>query len=276
MTATVLILLSAIVHAIVNILTKRAEDKYAIRLLMGGFAATLVFPALFFVPLPQGDVIYFLIASGMIHAVYELLLVKAYENGAFSAVYPIARSTGPLFTALGAALFASEDIGWIKGAGILLVCAGVIAIGISHRHAKGAHLGFAYALATGLTIGVYTVVDASGVRAAEDPLTYIVWFWIAHGLSVLVTAPSLRGRAILREARREWRLGLLLGVLAIVSYCAALMAFRLGATAPLAALRETSVLFGTALAVIFLGETMTARRWFAAAIIVAGAVLAQI
>ena len=81
-----LILLSAVVHAIVNILTKRADDKYAMRLLIGVFSAILVAPALFFVPFPAGRALWFLAGTAFIHAFYELLLVKSYESAAFSAV----------------------------------------------------------------------------------------------------------------------------------------------------------------------------------------------
>ena len=101
MTALALILLSAAVHAVVNILTKRADDKYAMRLLIGVFSALFVTPALFFVPLPDGRALWFLAMTAVVHALYELLLVKSYESAAFSAVYPVARGTGPLFTALG-------------------------------------------------------------------------------------------------------------------------------------------------------------------------------
>ena len=275
MTATLLILVSAVFHAVVNVLTKRAADKYAMRAVMGIFSALFVLPAIFFVPPPDGDVVRFLIASGLVHAVYELLLIKSYENGAFSAVYPIARGTGPLFTALGASLFLDEQILGLQFAGIFLVCAGVIAIGISHHAVQGSYKGFAFALATGATIGVYTVIDATGVRTAENPATFIVWFWIAYVAVLCIVASILRGRGLYREAGRQWKLGALLGLFAVVSYCAALLAFRLGATAPLAALRETSVLFGTALAVVLLGEHMTPRRWIAAGAVVAGAILTR-
>jgi drug/metabolite transporter (DMT)-like permease len=271
--ALFLILLSAVVHAIVNILTKRANDKYAMRLLIGVFSALLVTPALFFVPLPRGPALWFLGGTALVHAVYELLLVKSYESAAFSAVYPVARGTGPLFTALGAIFLLREHPPPIELAGILLVCGGVIGIGISHRASEGAARGLAYALATGLSIGCYTLVDASGVRAVPQPLTYVLWFFVAHGFCVMVTAPGIRGRAVVIEARRQWKLGIVLGVLAITTYGSAMLAYRFGATAQLAALRETSVLFGTALAMQFLGERMTVRRWIAAGAIATGAIL---
>jgi drug/metabolite transporter (DMT)-like permease len=273
--ALFLILLSAVVHAVVNVLTKRADDKYAMRLLIGVCSAVLVAPALFFVPLPQGRAIWFLFGTAFVHAVYELLLVKSYESAAFSAVYPVARGTGPLFTALGAILLLHEHPPAIELLGIALVCGGVIAIGISHRASQGARTGLLYAVGTGLTIGCYTLIDASGVRSVEQPFTYVLWFFVAHGACVLVTAPGIRGRAVVIEARRQWKLGMVTAALSIVTYGSAMLAYRFGATAQLAALRETSVLFGTALAMSFLGEHMTMRRWIAAGAIAAGAILLQ-
>ncbi|MEI9889013.1 MAG: DMT family transporter [Rhizomicrobium sp.] len=274
-TAIVLILLSAAVHAVVNVLTKRADDKYAMRLLIGVFSAVLVTPALFFVPLPAGKAVWLLAGTAFVHALYELLLVKSYESAAFSAVYPVARGTGPLFTALGAILVLREPAPWLELIGIAMVCGGVISVGLSHRATDGALKGLGYALGTGLTIGCYTLIDASGVRAVDEPFSYVLWFFVAHGASVLLTAPGIRGRAVVIEARRQWKLGVGVAALSIVTYGSAMLAYRFGATAQLAALRETSVLFGTALAMTFLGEHMTLRRWLAAGVIATGAILLQ-
>ncbi len=270
-----LILLSAVVHAVVNVLTKQADDKYAMRLLIGVFSAMLVTPALFFLPLPSGVALWFLAGTAFVHAIYELLLVKSYESAAFSAVYPVARGTGPLFTALGAILLLHEHPPLVELFGILLVCGGVIAIGVSHRATEGAMNGLAFALGTGVTIGIYTLVDASGVRSVPVAFTYVLWFFVAHGFAVMTTAPAIRGHSVVKAARKQWKLGLLTAALSIVTYGSAMLAYRYGATAQLAALRETSVLFGTALAMSFLGEHMTARRWAAAIVIAAGAILLQ-
>ncbi|MGD0189713.1 MAG: DMT family transporter [Rhizomicrobium sp.] len=275
MTALSLILLSAAVHAVVNILTKRADDKYAMRLLIGVFSALIVGPALFFVPLPHGRAIWLLAATGLVHAVYELLLVKSYESADFSAVYPVARGTGPLFTTLGAIAILHEHPPPLQLAGIVLVCGGVTAIGLSHRASKGAAAGLGFALATGLTIGIYTLIDASGVHAVDNPLSYVLWFFVVHAICVLVTAPGIRGTRVIVEAHRRWRFGVLLGALSITTYGSAMLAYRYGATAQLAALRETSVLFGTALAMTILGEHLTLRRWLAAGVIAGGAILLQ-
>src|ERR1700744_6371323 len=219
-----LILLSAVVHAIVNILTKRADDKYAMRLLIGVFSAILVTPALFFVPLPHGTAIWFLFGTALVHALYELLLVKSYESAAFSAVYPVARGTGPLFTAIGAILLLHEHPPLIQLCGIAFICGGVIAIGISHRATEGALKGIGYALATGVTIGCYTLIDASGVRAVANPFSYVLWFFVAHGFCVLATAPGIRGRAVVIAAWRQKKFGVLIGALSITTYGSAMLA----------------------------------------------------
>ena len=272
--ALFLILVSAAVHAVVNVLTKRAEDKYAMRLLVGVFSAVLVAPSLFFVPLPWGGW-WFLAGTAFVHAFYELLLVRSYESAAFSATYPVARGTGPLFTALGAIILLREHPPAVQLLGILLVSSGVIAIGVSHRASEGALKGIGFALATGLTIGAYTLIDASGVRRVADPFSYVLWFFVMHGLSVITTAPGIRGAAVIRGAVRQWKLGFVTAALSIVTYGSAMLAYRFGATAQLAALRETSVLFGTVLAMSFLGEKMSVRRLLAALVIAGGAILLQ-
>lgn len=271
-----LILLSAVTHAIVNILTKRADDKYAMRLLIGVVSAIYVTPFLFFLPLPSGVAVWCLAGTAFVHALYEFWMVRSYETSAFSAVYPVARGSGPLFTAIGAILVLHEHPPLVQLAGVVMVCGGVIAIGWSHRASDGIHMGLAFALGTGVTIGCYTLIDATGVRSVPEIFTYILWFFLIHGVTVLVTATAIRGHSVLRAARREWRMGILLAIIGDISYGAALLAFRFGATAPIAALRETSVLFGTAMAMTFLGEKMTFRRWLAAGVIAAGAIVIQI
>jgi uncharacterized membrane protein len=81
------------------------------------------------------------------------------------------------------------------------------------------------------------------------------------------------GREFSVTAAGQWRPGLIAGALSIVTYGFALFAYRLGATPRLAALRETSILFGTAIAVIFLKERLTRLRLAGNITIAAGAMV---
>lgn len=273
MSALLLIMASAFIHAILNLLTKQAEDKFAVRLLIGTCSAALTLPALFVLPLPRGLAAILLLATAVVHAVYEYLLVRSYERAAFSVAYPVARGSGPLFAALGVMCVLNQPVGGFEILGIALVGGGVVGLGWSQRKTAGAWSGMAYALATGCTVGAYTLIDATGVRAVSDPFVYVAWFFVAYGVAVLGVALAARGRAVLVSARRQIGWAPLLGTLAAASYGAALLAYRMGGTARLAALRETSVLFGTGLAVLFLHERLGPRRWLAAAAIALGAMV---
>ena len=122
-------------------------------------------------------------------------------------------------------------------------------------------------------IASYTVVDAHGVRAAPSAPSYIAWLFVVHGTVIGTTFAAIRGRGLVTIVRDQWKPGVIAGLLSLFTYGFALAAYRLGSTAPLAALRETSILFATLIAVVWLKEQVTAHRVAAALAIAAGAVL---
>jgi drug/metabolite transporter (DMT)-like permease len=130
-------------------------------------------------------------------------------------------------------------------------------IGVSHKMRGSALL---WAVLTGICIAGYTVIDAQGVRAAPTAASYIVWTFLLLGGTLGAFFAFWRGKAFFRAVAGQWKPGLIAGSLSIITYGFALLAFRLGATPRLAALRETSILFGTAIAVIWLKERLDRRR----------------
>src|SRR5207253_9816357 len=140
--------------------------------------------------------------------------------------------------------------------------------------ALGRHLtrrALAWSALTGVTIALYTVIDAQGVRAAPSAESYIVWFFIGLGGGIGGLFAIWRGPTFLLSAKAQWKPGLIAGALSIVTYGLALWAFRLGGTPRLAALRETSILFGVGIAIVFLKERATAGRLIGVAAMAAGA-----
>lgn len=125
---------------------------------------------------------------------------------------------------------------------------------------------------TGTCIAGYTVIDAQGVRAAPSAASYIVWTFIMLGVGIGLLFAIWRGKAFIRSSATQWKLGLIAGALSIVTYGFALLAFRLGATPRLAALRESSIVFATVLAVVFLNERLTRGRFVGVVAIALGAV----
>jgi drug/metabolite transporter (DMT)-like permease len=262
-----MMLASGAIHAVVNAILKSGQDKMSSRALIDGFSGFLILPAVFLVPLPHGAWGW-LAASWITHLVYLVCLIKAFERADMTVAYPILRGVAPLLAAVVAVALFDEPIGLLTACGIGLVSAGVLTVGLGKQVDRRA-LG--WALATGATIAIYTVIDAQGVRAAPSAPSYIVWVFLSLGFGIAAIFALWRGPAFIVSARTEWKAGLTAGALSILTYGLALWALRLGDTPRLAALRETSILFAVLIAVVFLKERLTRGRMVGVAAIAMGA-----
>jgi drug/metabolite transporter (DMT)-like permease len=267
--ASAMILTSGAAHAIVNAILKSGRDKMSSRALIDGFSALMVLPAAFFLPLPS-HAWGWLAASWATHVVYLFALIKAFEGADMMVAYPLFRGIAPTIAAAVAVAVFHEPITWPVGIGVGLVSLGVLATALG-RHLDARALG--WSLLTGASIALYTVIDAQGVRAAPSAPSYIVWFFLGLGGGIGLMFALWRGPVFVAQAREQWRPGLAAGALSILTYGLALWAFRLGATPRLAALRETSILFGVLIAVVFLKEKATPARLAGVLAIGAGAVV---
>lgn len=260
-------LASGLCHTIVNAVLKAGKDKLSGRALIDSFSAVLVFPAIFFVPLPTSAWIY-LFLSWAVHFVYLISLVKAFEKLDMTVAYPIARGMAPLLASLGAIAVLQEPITTHIVIGIALVSGGVCAIGftrITNRQALG------WSALTGLCIALYTVIDAKGVRMAPTAASYIVWVFIMLGFGIGGLFAFWRGSDFVIAASRQWKPGLVAGGFSLMTYGLALLAMRWGTVPRLAALRETSILFAGIIAYVFLKERPTKTAICGMIIIAAGA-----
>lgn len=267
--AALMMIASGMAHAAVNAILKSGKDKMSSRALIDGASALMVLPIAPFVPLPHGAWGW-LAASTAVHVVYLLCLIRSFEAADMSVAYPIARGVAPALAAAVAVAVFGEPISLWVAAGIACVSLGVMMVGLGRHVDRKALL---WAAATGVTIALYTVIDAQGVRAAPTAPSYIVWTYLLLGGGIATTFALWRGPAFIVAARAEWKPGLAAGALSVVTYSLALWAYRLGDTPRLAALRETSILFGVAIAIIFLGERPTRARLAGVGAIAAGAAL---
>ncbi|MFI4935470.1 MAG: EamA family transporter [Caulobacterales bacterium] len=265
--ASGMVLVSGAAHAVVNATLKAGDDKMSSRALIDGFSALIILPALIFLPLPH-HAWQWLAASGVIHLVYLFSLIKAFESADMLVTYPLMRGMAPALASLVAVTFFREPITAAIGVGVACVSIGVM-IAAFGRHLDRRAL--IWSLITGACIALYTVADAQGVRAAPSAPSYIAWIFLIDGGLIGGLFALWRGPRFILSARSEWRAGLIAGALSIVSYGLALWAFRLGDIPRLAALRETSILFGAIIAIVFLKERATAARLASALVIGAGA-----
>ncbi|WP_405735785.1 DMT family transporter [Streptomyces sp. NBC_00028] len=268
---TAAVLLAAVTHASWNAIAHKITDKLVGFTLIAGGGMLIGLAMVPFVAIPAAGAWPYLLASAVIHVVYYLLLMKSFRLGDFGQAYPIARGSAPLVVTVLAALFAHEvPDGW-AAAGIGVSCAGLTGValwGLRGRRPNWAAIGAA--LATGLSIAAYTVVDGLGVRASGSSLGYIAWLMALEGVFVPAYALyRLRGQLI-GELRPFAAVGLLGAALSVAAYGLVLWAQTKAELAPIAALRESSIIVGAAIGAVFFKERFGAPRIVAAGLLVAG------
>jgi drug/metabolite transporter (DMT)-like permease len=265
-------LLSALIHAGWNLALKGSGgDRLVDVALMGvgGSLFGLVLIALFGAPVPAAWP--FILASSAIHLVYWSALTKGYGAGDMSHVYTIARGIAPALVTLGAVLAAGEVPGWGQALGVAAISVGVMLVGVN-RSAPLAATG--WALLTGAAIAGYSLVDAIGVRLNGDVFSYKGWGAVFTFLPISLFVFLRRGPAGFADAARgRWLRGLAAGAISSAGFMLVLWAQMRAPIGPITALRETSVVFGAALAAVLLRERVDARRWAGALVVCAGAML---
>ena len=286
LTAIMLILAAAVAHASWNLFSKQAAAGGAVCFVWLFFTAGAVLYAPVAVivlvvshPRLAGLPVVFMAGTAIIHIGYALLLQNGYRLGDLSVVYPIGRGSGALLAAAAGIVLLGERPGPLSTAGILLVIAGVIVIGLPGRARAGivasspsppALMGIAFALLTGLTIAAYTVWDKYAVATLQIPPVLEDWA-ATLGVTLAVAPIALRDRARLATVWHSYRPQVLgAAVLSPLAYILVLTALRFTAISVAAPCREVSVLFGVLLGRRLLGEGSATRRLVAAAAIVAG------
>jgi drug/metabolite transporter (DMT)-like permease len=268
---TAAVLLAAVTHASWNAIAHKITDKLVGFTLIAGGGMLIGLALAPFVAFPAARAWPYLLASAAIHIAYYALLMKSFRLGDFGQAYPIARGTAPLVVTLLAALFAHEvPDGW-AAAGIAVSCAGLTGValwGLRGRRPDWAAIGAA--LATGLTIAAYTVVDGLGVRASGSSVGYIAWLMAVQGV-VLPAYAAYRWRGqLLRTLRPFAGVGLLGAALSVAAYGLVLWAQTKAELAPIAALRESSIIVGAAIGAVFFKERFGLPRIAAAGLLVVG------
>ncbi len=268
-----IVLFAALLHATWNAFIKSGDNKLVETTLLVTGAGAIAAAVLPFVPAPAVASRPFLVASVAIHCVYFSLVAVAYRTGELSFAYPIMRGSAPLLTAVLTAVILGEAIGGGGWLGILLLCAGILWLARdgwrsanSQKHALG------FALLNAVVIVAYTIVDGLGARASGNAWSYVLWLFFLNMFPLLAIGFASNARAVLSTPVRGWVKGFAGGLCSVCAYGLALWAMTQAPIALVAALRETSVLIGTALGALLLKERFGLGRWLAAALITAGAV----
>jgi drug/metabolite transporter (DMT)-like permease len=206
----------------------------------------------------------FVLASAALELAYFGLLATAYNRADLTVVYPIARGAAPVLVLVVSVAFLAAPVGALAAAGVVVVAAGVMLVrGV--RRPVGP--GVALALGVAVCIAGYTLVDDHGLRHAAAVPYYAAVLTLAAAPYVAVVI-ARRGAAAVRAAV-DWR-AVVSGVGLVVAYLLVLEALERAEAAPVAALRETSVVMAALAAGLAGRERVPAARLAGAAAVAVG------
>ncbi|EAZ9233187.1 EamA family transporter, partial [Salmonella enterica] len=191
-----------------------------------------------------------------------------------SQTYPLMRGTAPLLVALISVLFLGDSLSSMAWVGIAVICMAILGMACNGR--ASSQRGVVLALTNACFIAGYTLVDGTGVRLSETALGYTLWSFFLNGACLLTWAMIARRREASRYLAQQWKKGIFGGIGTMGSYGLALWAMTQAPLAVVAALRETSILFGALIAWLLLKEKVAGLRLVAAGGIALGAILLRL
>lgn len=282
--ALLLVLGAALAHAVWNVAAKSAGGDARFALLTALLVCVLWSPvALWFgwgVVDDWSLAAWALVAaSAALHVVYFLTLLAGYRAADLTVVYPVARGTAPLLSALVAILFLGEALSTWGALGLATVVLGVFLIAggpallratLAPVERARVLLGVGWGAATGVLIAGYTVIDGVAVKLLL--LSPILVDYFGNLLRLPLLAPLVwRQRASLPALwRRQWKPALIIATLGPIGYTLALFAMQRAPISVVAPARELSMLFAAVLGGTLLRERDLPARLAGAALIAAG------
>jgi drug/metabolite transporter (DMT)-like permease len=275
--ALALVLAGAVIHALWNVLAKRAQGGAPFVCLFSLVAVVAYAPLAAAIVLWQKPHIglvqlIFIAGTAVLHTGYFLALQRGYRLGDLSLVYPIARGTGPMLATAAAIAFFGERPGPIALAGTALIGGGIIVLATgrdawSRPNVRGAA---AYAVLTGMFIAGYSLWDKKAVTVFAVPPVVLDWGDNLGRAAILAPVAMTRRLGVQETWRRYRREVLLVGVLSPMPYILVLTALVFTPVSYVAPAREISILAGAIMGSRFLAEGDARRRIAAAGAMVVG------
>lgn len=276
--ALALVVVAALVHASWNLFLKRSRGGPGFMTLVAMVAAVI------WLPLAAGQWIYTgyafqpihlvpILASAAIHTAYFILLDRGYRFGDLSIVYPLARATGPVLTIGAAVVLLGERPGVLAlgGAALVIIGAYLLTGNPLRLLARDRPKGAGFALLTGLTIALYTVVDKLAVSHYLIPPIVFDWACLTARLFMLW---PIAARSAPNALADSWRVDrkwiVLVAILSPLAYILVLTAMVFTPVSYVAPAREISILFAALMGAHLLKEADARRRLVAAGLIVVG------
>ena len=268
---------AAILHSAWNGMVKKHKDKViSVSAIVYGHLP-MAFVVMLFMPLPTLESVPYIILSAIIHQGYQVYLISAYKFGDLTKVYPIARGTGPIVATLISTIFLGLLITKFQTLSIVLICLGIIILGMFSENSIKNNKAIIYSLATGFFIGLYSLADGIGARISQSPLNFLGWSFILNAMIFPFTLKFMNYSnvfsRVIKEAKIVFWVG---GTLSYIVYAIIVWAFTIAPIPLVAALRESSIVFSILIGFFFLKERITFIKVISILTIFAGVVFLKV
>ncbi len=280
-------------------MVRRATRPAVTTALMAVASAILVLPYavyLLIVDIPSMVGWLFILATIVLHIWYFATLGYAYNTGELSIVYPVARGLGLAIIPILGVYVVGESMSWPAVLGAIAIVSGIGLIAQSDmgstnirrvvaiapnwalfRRVVGKtrfklRRAWLLAMATGLVIGIYSVVDAQGVQHVR-PIVYMFFLQLGGGLGMMVIQSRIETReAFIDEAKRHWKILIAGGLLQFAAYTLVLTALTFSPVSYVGPFREISILIAVTYGSLVLKERVTKVRLSGAILIAIGGI----
>ena len=265
-----LILFSAILHAGWNLIIKSFNNSLSAMGFKMILHSIIFIPIVFFVPYPTGITWLFIIASVLIHNFYFIILGISYNKGDLSYIYPIARGSSPVFITILSLLFLDDLVslaGWI---GIIIASFGLIFLTFNDIKNRINLDVLKLALLVSLTICLYTLCDAAGVRSSSNNFSYIAWLFILDGWLIFFYAYYKNKNIFSNINLRGFGLIVLASIMSFSGYGIIIWSMNYIEIGYVSSFREASIIIATLFGFVFLKESFSLQRILAAVLFFLG------
>jgi uncharacterized membrane protein len=285
--AFTLIVFSAVMHALWNLLVKRSRHKTVFiwwMFIASGALFSLLLPFLSEpFHLPDAYTLVMVSLGALCFVLYHLFNGRAYRGGDLSVVYPLSQ-TAMIYVPIWGVVLLGERLSLAGVCGILLVIFGTYSMQLQKlslgellrpfRNLRSTSVRDA--LTAGFIYSIGSVAEKSGVRS-YSPLyfTYI----LVLIMIVLMTFNMLRSKyrpLIAAEVREHWGLILCSGPIIMASFLSFRYGLNLSPVSYAVPVRQISIVIGVLIGILFLKESYGRIRLISALIITLGAILIRL
>ena len=267
------ILLATILHAIWNAMVKHHPDKAiaVLAIVLGHIPLALI--CIFYFPLPGKESLPYIVASVLAHQGYQWYMLNSYKVGVYTNVYPIFRGFGPLLATLISIIFLGVVFKIATLVSILLICAGIMFLGLFGSKNQNQIEIIKYSLLTGSFIGLYSLIDGYGARVSVSAISYISFSFLFSALFFPIILKLNKHENIFSKVFKDAKMIFWVGgSISFIIYVIVVWGFTKAPIPLVAALRETSIFFSIFIGYFFLKETINLKKIISIVLIVIGVV----